>query len=386
MFAMRSPLRPVRRRVIVVPVTNGDKRDVSERALTDESLRSERRKTDAELAKSALSVDDVATDVVIEARDKADTLLDKARALEDRDQRTAPNQQAVNQARALADAALKESRHDADMVATDEHNKRLIALARLLAFERQDTDLKLELERVRADAQVTSREDFMAIVSHDLRSLLGGIALSAELLKTVEKTSTPFAKVMHYAERIQRFSARMNRLVGDLMDVASIEAGKLSLVRSTRDAQLLLRDAEDAFEATAASQGIKLVTNCAQCGLIDVDHERIFQVITNLVGNALKFTPRGGTIAITVDRGEDIVQVAVADTGEGIRGDILERIFDRFVQSADIDRRGIGLGLFIAKSIVEAHGGRIWAESTLGKGSTFYFTLPVPREPDSSKE
>lgn len=367
-------------------MTNSDKRDVSERALTDESLRSERRKTDAELAKSALSVDDVATDVVIEARDKADTLLGQARALEDRDQRTPPNQQAVNQARALADAALKESRRDADVVATDEHNKRLVALARLLAFEREDTDLKLELERVRADAEVTSREDFMAIVSHDLRSLLGGIALSAELLKRVEHDETPFVKVAHYAERIQRFSARMNRLVGDLMDVASIEAGKLSLVRSTRDAQLLLRDAEDAFETTAASQGITLTTKCEQCGLIDVDHERIFQVITNLVGNALKFTPPGGRIAITVDRGDDVVQVAVADTGDGIRHDVLDKIFDRFVQSAEIDRRGVGLGLFIAKSIVEAHGGRIWAESTLGKGSTFYFTLPVRRELDSSKE
>src|SRR5205814_7619846 len=133
--------------------------------------------------------------------------------------RTPQDQRRVEDARIVADAAVDEARRGADVVAIDEHNQRLIALARLLALERQDTDLKLELERLRADAEVTRREDFMAIVSHDLRSLLGGIALSAELLKTVEGHADPFAKVKDYAERIQRFSARMNRLVGDLMDV-----------------------------------------------------------------------------------------------------------------------------------------------------------------------
>jgi signal transduction histidine kinase len=367
-------------------VPTADKRDATERVLTDESLRSERRKTDQELAKSALSVDDVATEVVIEARDKADTLMDEARALEDLEtgDRSVQRERDVRDARAVADAAMDEARRGADAVAVDEHNTRLLALARLLAFERQDTDLKLELERVRADALLTSREDFMAIVSHDLRSLLGGIALSAELLKTVEKSPDPFAKVKDYVERIQRFSARMNRLVGDLMDVASIEAGKLSLVRSRRDVALLLRDAREAFEATAAAQDIVLTTTCTTSGPIDVDHERIFQVLTNHVGNALKITPRGGRIAISVDRQDAAVQFTVADTGEGIRADILGKIFDRFVQSVDTDRRGLGLGLFIAKSIVEAHGGTIWAESTLGKGSTFYFTLPTA--PASSSE
>jgi signal transduction histidine kinase len=254
----------------------------------------------------------------------------------------------------------------------------------LLAFERKDTDLKLELERLRADAELTSREDFMAIVSHDLRSLLGGIALSAEMLKSVEQCPDPFARVKDYAERIQRFSARMNRLVGDLMDVASIEAGKLALVRSRRDVALLLRDAREAFEPTATAQGIELTTSCSNPGPIDVDHERIFQVLTNLVGNALKFTSRGGQISIRAGRNDHVVEFAVTDTGDGIRADILPKIFDRFVQSVDTDRRGLGLGLFIAKSIVEAHGGRIWTESTVGKGSAFYFTVPTKRELSAS--
>lgn len=361
-------------------MTSGGKREFDERVSTDQSLLSERRKTDEELAKKVLSVDDVATNVVIEARGKADSLLDEARAVEDRlsgDGRSRDDQRAVEDARVAADAAVDEARRDADAVAADENNHRLVALARLLAFERQDTDLKLELERLRADVQLTSRNDFMAIVSHDLRRLLGGIALSAELLKTVENVPNPFARVNEYAERIQRFSARMNRLVGDLMDVASIEAGKLSLVRSRRDVTALLRDVIEAFEATAASQGVVLRTTCTSPGRFDGDHERLFQVLTNLVGNALKFTPRGGRIVVAVDRRDDVIEFAVSDTGEGITPDFLDRVFDRFVQSADGDRRGLGLGLFIAKSIVEAHGGSIWVESTVGQGSTFFFRVPT---------
>jgi signal transduction histidine kinase len=127
-----------------------------------------------------------------------------------------------------------------------------------------------------------------------------------------------------------------------------------------------------------------LTTSCTSAGVIDVDHERIFQVLTNLVGNALKFTRRGGTVAINVNALEDSVQFSVADTGEGIRPDVVAKMFNRFVQADVADRRGLGLGLFISKSIIEAHGGRIWVESTVGKGSTFYFTLPMV--PDSSKE
>ncbi|HUS31398.1 MAG TPA: HAMP domain-containing sensor histidine kinase [Kofleriaceae bacterium] len=359
-----------------------EKREINERVLTDASLRSERRKTDAELAKK-MSIDDVATDVVIEAREKADTLMGEARALADlkaADNLTARDAREIHEARARADAAVDEARRGADTVARDEHNERLVALARLLATERQDTDLKLELERLHADAQVTTREDFMAIVSHDLRSLLGGIALTAELLKTAESGGDPFVKVKDYAGRIQRFCARMNRLVADLMDVASIEAGKLSLVRKRREVALLLRDATEAFERTAASQGITLTTSCSAPGPIDVDHERIFQVLTNLVGNALKFTPAGGRISIAIDRSEDLIRFTVSDTGEGIPAGILGKIFDRFVQVVENDRRGLGLGLFIAKSIVEAHGGKLWVESTPGKGSTFYFTVAATRE------
>lgn len=318
---------------------------------------------------------DTATDVVTEARDKADSVLNEAR---DREDLKNGQSTQLTMERAREDAVLRTARSGADAVARDEVEERRVALASLLAFEREDTDLRLEIERKRADQVLTSREDFMAMVSHDLRTLLGGIALSAELLKEVQKSDQPFVRVTHYAERIQRFSARMNRLVGDLIDVASIEAGKLSLLRSRYNASLLLRDSRDAFEPAAAAGGIGLTcTSAEDPGIVELDHERILQVLTNLVSNALKFTPRGGLITIDVARRDDAICFSVADTGCGIPTELLERVFDRYFQSQDGDRRGLGLGLFISKSIIEAHGGKIWATSTPGKGSTVFFTVPA---------
>jgi signal transduction histidine kinase len=197
-------------------------------------------------------------------------------------------------------------------------------------------------------------------------------------LKDIGKADEPWVKVRSYAERIQRFTARMNRLVGDLMDVASIEAGKLSLVRLRRNVSLLLRDALEAFEPAALAHGLQLECEpSADLGVVEIDHERILQVLTNLVGNALKFTPRGGRIVIRAERRDQDVCFSVADTGEGVPADLREKIFDRYFQSRDEDRRGLGLGLFIAKSIVEGHGGTIWVESTPSQGSTFFFTVPA---------
>lgn len=353
------------------------KRHPGERTSTDEGLRQERQKTDAELAQRSKALLETATEAISDAREKADSVLNQAR---DREDSNAGQSTQVTDAREREDAVIRAERRGADAVARNEVELQRIALASLLAFEREDTDLRLEIERKRADQVLASREDFMAMVSHDLRSLLGGIALSAELLKGVEQSEQPFVKVAHYAGRIQQFSARMTRLVADLVDVVSIEAGKLSLVRAPYEARQLLRDSLDAFEPAAKAEGIGLTcTSEGDLGSIDLDHERILQVLTNLVGNALKFTARGGRITIQAKRVDDAVCFSVADTGSGIPTELLEKIFDRHFQSESGDRRGLGLGLFISKSIVEAHGGRIWATSTPGKGSTIYFTVPQTR-------
>lgn len=350
------------------------KREPQERSATDDGLRQERQKTDAELTQRSKALLETATEVVAEARDRADSVLSRARVREDLKDGHSTQ---LTHARAREDAVILAERRGADAVARDEVELQRIALASLLAFEREDTDLRLQLERKRADQVLASREDFMAMVSHDLRSLLGGIALSAELLKEVADSDQPFVQVTRYAERIQRFSARMTRLVADLVDVVSIEAGKLSLVRSRYDAKQLLRDSYDAFKPAAAAGGVELACKSeGELGNVHLDHERILQVLTNLVGNALKFTARGGHITIQAGRLDDTTCFSVTDTGSGIPTELLEKIFDRYFQSEGGDRRGLGLGLFIAKSIVEAHGGRIWATSTLGEGSTVCFTVP----------
>jgi signal transduction histidine kinase len=355
---------------------NGDKRDPHERGSTDEGLRSERERTDTELANRSAAVRDVATTVIEKAREKADSVLSDARDREDRKHSAGA---AVTDAREREDAILESARSGADAVARDERERRQVALASLLAFEREYTDLRLETERENADQALTSREDFMAMVSHDLRSLLGAIALSAELLKEVEKAERPFDKVRGYADRIHRFTARMNRLVGDLMDMASIEAGKLGLVLVRRNATLLLREAMDAFEPAARARKIQLRCESGDDpGVVELDHERMLQVLTNLVGNALKFTPENGEIVIRLERRGDDLCLSVTDSGCGIPAELLEKVFERYFQSEDGARRGLGLGLFISKSIVEGHGGKIWAESTPGHGCTFHLTVPCP--------
>jgi signal transduction histidine kinase len=359
-------------------MSHGDNRDPQARSSTDEGLRNERKKTDIELASRSSVMRDAAAALVTEARSKADAVLSDARDREDLKQSADRSTIDRTRDRASEDAVLERARSGADVLVRDEAEQRRVALASLLAFEREFTDIRLESERVRADEALSSREDFMAMVSHDLRSLLGGIALSAELLRDVRDTDDPFAKVTQYAERIQRLSARMNRLVGDLMDVASIEAGKLGLARVRRSARLLLLDALEAFEPAARAAGIQLRCECSiDPGVVELDHERVLQVLTNLVGNALKFTSRGGWITIRLERHGDDLCFAVDDTGTGIPAEFIEKIFDRYFQTNINDRRGLGLGLFISKSIIEGHGGTIRVESTPGRGSTFFVTVPA---------
>jgi signal transduction histidine kinase len=357
-------------------MTTGDRHDPHQRDSTDEGLRTERDRTDAELASRSAAVRDVATTVITEARQKADSVLSDARDREDLKHTAGVT---VTDARDREDAVIVSARSGADDIARDERERRQVALASLLAFERETTDLRLETERENADQALTSREDFMAMVSHDLRSLLGGIALSAELLKGVDMVDVPFEKATRYADRILRFTARMNRLVGDLMDIASIDTGKLGFVRVRRNANLLLGEALDAFEPAARAGKIRLRCECAtDPGVIEVDHERILQVLTNLVGNALKFTPENGEIVIRMDRRGDDVCISVADSGCGIPPELLDKVFERYFQAKDGQRRGLGLGLFISKSIVEGHGGKIWVESAAGQGCTFHIRLPCP--------
>jgi signal transduction histidine kinase len=180
----------------------------------------------------------------------------------------------------------------------------------------------------------------------------------------------------------------MNRLIGDLVDVASIEAGILAATREVGDPGLVVTEAVESFQPQAAGSAITLTAEFASPSPpAALDPARILQVLCNLISNALKFTPAHGNVVVHVERVGDEIVFAVSDTGVGIPADQLEAVFGRFVQITKNDRRGVGLGLYISKAIVQGHGGRIWAESKVNGGSTFWFTLPVysPDTPPTKK-
>ena len=229
--------------------------------------------------------------------------------------------------------------------------------------------------RRHAELMARAREEVLGVVAHDLRNPLNLVGSSAQLL--MEPDLSPEQRTPVYAIHA-RAVRRMNRLIGDLLDVVRLEAGRLSLDIRPCDINRVLTDAAETFRARAGEQHVELGIVPAPPGtVVPADGERLVQVLDNLIGNALKFTPSGGRVTISAGVADGHVCLAVADTGPGIPEEHRARLFDRFWQAEGNDRRGVGLGLAIARGIVEAHRGRLWVESTVGSGSTFHFTLPA---------
>jgi signal transduction histidine kinase len=353
-----------------------------ERDETDESLRTERKNTDEVLAESRTRVEETADGIVERAREHADAVLDSARDKADNKLEAADAgaqaREAVAKERAGEDEALKDERATADESLRRERMEQARTLAALLPLEREKTDRHLLTERERSDDAVAHRDDFLGIVSHDLRNLLGGIASSARALAKQASDSAEGRRTVAGMERIERYIARMNRLIGDLVDVASIDAGKLAVHPQASDAAELIGEAVGVFAQAAQDKGISLEFETSEPSLPGhFDPERMLQVLANLIANAIRFTPDGGAITVRGERAGDELRLSVLDNGTGIAGDMLEAVFERFWQVGKNDHRGLGLGLYISRCIVDAHGGQIWAESKLGTGSAFHFTIPA---------
>lgn len=227
------------------------------------------------------------------------------------------------------------------------------------------------------------RDEVLAVVSHDLRNPLHTIGLSAELLTELlpqENRGTEAAQ--RQIEIILRSTDRANRLIQDLLDVATIQAGGIKLQRSPTPSAALIDEVLTLHSGLAREHGIELILESpGELPPIYADHGRMLQVFSNLIGNAIKFTPAGGLIRVSAARSGNQVRFAISDTGSGIRPEDLKRLFDPFWQAAEGAKGGVGLGLPIARGIVEAHGGQIWVESELGSGTTFYFTVPTAPYP-----
>jgi signal transduction histidine kinase len=225
-----------------------------------------------------------------------------------------------------------------------------------------------------AELATRARDQMLSIVAHDLRNPLGTMLMVSELLEETLPADSPSRR---HVGMMRRAGKQMNRLIQDLLDVKRIEHGSLTVEPRPVAAAPLLTDAAEMLRSLAAARTLELVVDAPEeLSMVLADTVRIQQVISNLVGNAIKFTPQGGRITLRGLQGENEVRVAVTDTGPGIAADQLPHVFGHFWQGSRADNRGIGLGLVIAKGIVEAHTGRIWVESTVGAGSSFYFTLP----------
>ena len=345
----------------------------SEREQTDESLRLERDSADRALDDEISGADETADAVISRARARADALLAGARAKTDQ-AATGDQTDSLKTSRAIEDHILQRERITADHVLHRERSEHIA----LLSQERQATDHDLSHERARSDNALAMRDDFMGIVSHDLRNLLHAIVGISSLIEKEVAQENHVERVVAHARRVQRSAARMGRLVGDLVDVASIEAGMLAVTRAVGNPADVVTEAVETFQPEASGSGISLTTEIAP-GVPPVayDGARILQVLCNLLSNALKFTPAHGSIVVRLEHVDDNVVCCVSDTGEGIPDDKLEAVFDRFVQLTKNDRRGVGLGLYISKCIIQGHGGRIWVENRTGAGSTFCFSLPI---------
>lgn len=242
--------------------------------------------------------------------------------------------------------------------------------------------LALENARLHGESKQSAllRERILAVVSHDLRDPLGTIDLANTLLlRNHAVREDPHAR--RQIEVIHRGTQRAVRLVGDLLDVASIQAGKLSLQLATRQLRPLLDEPVEAYEPLAREKGVRLRWELgSEETWVRCDADRLRQVLSNLLGNALRFTPAGGEIVVRagVEGGE--ARLSVADTGAGIAPEERDHIFDLYWKSRRPEG-GTGLGLFIARGIVESHGGRMWVESQPGQGSRFTFTLQLAPPP-----
>jgi PAS domain S-box-containing protein len=227
-----------------------------------------------------------------------------------------------------------------------------------------------------ARTAIRSRDDVLAVVAHDLRNPLGAILMNAALMRRAE--GEPDRRSRKPADAIERSARRMNRLIQDLLDVARLEEGRLPVEPSPLSVRKIACESLEAHEPVAAAAHVQLRLEIAD-DLPDVwaDHDRLLQVFENLIGNAIKFTGGGGMITVGARSIGDEILLWVTDTGAGIGVEDLPHVFDRFWQAKAAEGRGAGLGLPIAKGIVEAHRGRMWVESTRGRGTTFFFTLPA---------
>lgn len=245
----------------------------------------------------------------------------------------------------------------------------------------------LALENARlyqqARSAVRERDEMLAIVSHDLRNPVNAIVmLTGAVLKRDADTDSlpeePANMARDEVEAVRAAARQADGLIQDLQDVSRISAGRLRVERRRVPASDILKECADMFEPVMVDAALRFVRRFDDdLPVLLADRHRLQQVLSNLLGNAVRFTPHGGEIVLSATRAEDMLRISVRDSGPGVSPDDVPRLFERYFQAPRLLRAGSGLGLYIAKGIVEAHGGEIGVESEVGRGAEFWFTVPV---------
>jgi signal transduction histidine kinase len=242
---------------------------------------------------------------------------------------------------------------------------------RLLGERFEEMTRSLKESRARAEQAIRARDDVLAMVSHDLKNPLGVVILGVSALELGH------GDPKRVTATIRRAAMRMQALIEELLDAQKIEAGQLVLDREPNEVGGLLEEAREAQESLALDKSVQLEVVESDDRQLLTDRSRLLQVLANLVGNAIKFTPAGGRVTLGAHVVDGEATFMVRDTGPGIPADRLPHVFDRYWQAQETRSAGSGLGLYIAHEIVQAHGGRLWVESEVGVGSVFRFTVPV---------
>ncbi|HVE65373.1 MAG TPA: ATP-binding protein [Thermoanaerobaculia bacterium] len=384
-----------------------------DRARTDRSLKAERNATDRSMARGGKATQQRADAVrrriwketdaeVSRARKAADAKRDRMFLSNSVSREVAADRRraatSLDRERRLADRSTARQRQRNDSALGEERQARRASEEKVFNRERVRTDRDLGQERGRTDATfraaerrlalaktareksvaaVKLRDEFLSVLSHDLRSPLNVIAINSARVGQMVPEGTGATQIRELCGQIEASVNRVGRMVDDLLDAEHMALGNVSLPMKAGDMRGVALEAVSLVQPLLSAQEMSLQTALPEAPVAAAfDHDRILQVFLNLLGNALKFTPRGGKIWLGMEKAHGFVRVTVSDTGPGVPVDERKRIFRRFTQGTR-DKGGVGLGLYIARRIVEAHGGKIGVEARPGMGSTFFFTVPA---------
>jgi signal transduction histidine kinase len=359
-----------------------------ERKQTDSSLSTERGKTDESLGELRKKAENETDAQVRSDRKDADEVREQGRSDEDSLKDATVK---LKDQRACEDVAVELERSSVDAALKTERSKKEAVLHAFLNQERGETDQNLSRERLHTDqvafaevdshtatkALLTSRDEFLSIVSHDLKNPIGAVLSCAEMLLEDSNFEDQSKETKYWISFIKRNAETSLRLISDLLDMERIAQGKLQVQRAPNNLSQVVREVVDSLAFSASSKQILLrAAPFKDSSVVNFDHDRISQVISNLVANAIKFSNEGGLINLKIVENENEFEVSVSDNGPGIPNEKKAQIFSKHMQLQNKDRQGLGLGLYIAKTIVDLHGGKLSVNSEVGVGSIFSFTLP----------